>query len=287
MNDIAVRKDLFKVYEKMYFNEQETKEKLANRVQVTLAMIFVGLSASTYMIRMLDYTSDLLLIVCFSLFFFLSITILSFAIYHLVRAFWGNTFAEPPTPEQTENYLIDLEKFNADCIEFYGEEGAKEHLEDVEQEVFYYLYDEYKKCASHNIAINEERSQRIHKAIRYILFSLAPFSISALIYIAADLDVSSPRKETLIENKSLNAQLTNINYGLSLVLKSQDLSNSIAVLENSLSELKNEYDALNEKLKGVELMSDNKPKVAPVKPERPPTRYVKENHEPGKTKENK
>ncbi|EPW4410376.1 hypothetical protein ACWLOZ_004496, partial [Vibrio parahaemolyticus] len=68
---------LFEFYEKLYFHEMQNRDTLYTRVQINFALIFTGFSIVSYMLRMLDFSSNKELALVFAALAILSVTISS------------------------------------------------------------------------------------------------------------------------------------------------------------------------------------------------------------------
>ncbi|WP_279147204.1 hypothetical protein [Photobacterium carnosum] len=83
---------LFELYEKVYFHEMEIREKIVSRVQLTFILVATGYTILSYMLRMLDFNSNLIAIGVFATCALVTFLISLGCLYYLVRAFWGNTY---------------------------------------------------------------------------------------------------------------------------------------------------------------------------------------------------
>ncbi|MFA0730444.1 hypothetical protein, partial [Vibrio sp. 10N.222.48.A4] len=83
---------LFELYEKLYFHEMEVREKITGRVQVTFALVATGYTILSYMLRMLDFTSNKFAVSTFVICTAVTFLISFGCLYYLIRAFWGNTY---------------------------------------------------------------------------------------------------------------------------------------------------------------------------------------------------
>ncbi|EKF9989639.1 hypothetical protein [Vibrio cholerae] len=97
-------------------------------------------------------------------------------------------------------------------IESYNNENPETKVPeiDVDRYVYSFIYDKFRDCSSHNTEVNDRRSAHIHDSFRWLLRTAIPFICASLFFIAGDLDISSPRKETQILNNTLNDKLDKI-----------------------------------------------------------------------------
>jgi len=247
------KQNLYELYEKTYFHEMEVREKLVGRVQINFALIATGFAIISYMIRMLDFEQSHPVIGIFLLSVFISLALSIFCIRHLVRAFWGNEYEGMPVALEIDNYRNELLVHAKNIIDYnslYPEEAQPEV--DVDKEVASFVYNKFRDCSSHNTKVNDQRSEHVHKSFGWLLYSSVPFFIASSLFVIGNLDVSSPRKETLIINASLNEQLTTIAASL------EQLNRPTGVLMS------------------------NKTPPPPPPPAQPPSRRVIENDQPAR-----
>lgn len=250
------KQSLYDLYEKTYFHEMEVREKLVARVQINFALVAAGYAIVSYMIRMLDFSQNSLVICLFSLAVVICLALSCFCISHLVKAFWGNEYQGMPTALEIDNYRTSLiahrseiDKYNSSYPE------ARQSEINVNEMVTDFVYNKFRDCSTHNTNVNDRRSTHIHQSFGWLLYSSIFFIIASLFFILGNLDVSSPRKETPISNSSLTKQLVKVT----------------SILE-----------AINESIgdsKGVE-MSNNKTPPPPPPPSQPQPRRIIESDQP-------
>ncbi|WP_421293352.1 hypothetical protein [Aeromonas veronii] len=246
------KQGLYELYEKTYFHEMEVREKLVGRVQINFALIATGFAIISYMIRMLDFEQNHLVIGVFILSVLASFSISFFCIRHLVKAFWGNEYEGMPIALEIDNYRTQLLVY-AEEIRAYNSlypELTQPEV-DIDQEVSNFVYNKFRDCSSHNTKINDRRSEHVHKSFGWLLYSSIPFLIASTLFVIGDLDVSSPRKETPTINTTLNKQLTAIAVSIDQLKQSQGVT-----------------------------MSNKTPPPPPPPPAQPPSRRVIENDQP-------
>ncbi|WP_346830018.1 hypothetical protein ABDX87_23465 [Pseudomonas abietaniphila] len=214
------RSELLIVFEKMYLQENDTKEKITIRVQLVFSLILALVAVSSYMLRMLDFTeskpvalSILVLVLVFLLCLGLSGVL-------AVRAFWGNTFKQMPAASEIKNYCNALVQYNleVEAIKDSLDDGTQEV--DIKSELDGYLSDAFEECATHNADVNFKRSTMVHQSFKWLLTSLIPLAISATLFVGLDMDVSSPRKNYQVIDKYVGDQLGKIDSSLSAMTES-------------------------------------------------------------------
>lgn len=221
------KKSLYNLYEKTYFYEMEVREKIVGRVQINFALIATGFAALSYMSRMLDLEKNNILIIAFIALLLTSIMLSFICIRHLVLAFWGNEYQGMPTAIEIDSYRLDL-LAHAQDIEKYNlqyPEAAQPKVY-VDQMLYDYMYNKFRDCSSFNTKVNDKRSDNLHKSFRWLLYSSIPFLLASVLFVIGNLDVSSPRKETLIINNTLNEKLESIENTLNVLTKANGVNMS-------------------------------------------------------------
>ncbi|HDL7730840.1 TPA: hypothetical protein PXP20_004043 [Yersinia enterocolitica] len=185
---------LHNLYEKLYFQQLEYKDKLHNRIQVIFGLIvFIG-TIITYVIKNISFNSGLIT-PCIVLFFLIiSFVILFFSCLILKRCFFGNKYKQLGTPEDINKYLnelIEREKAAKEYCSYYGTQLDEDFLSDVN--IREYICDELISSVSDNMKLNDKRSEEIYKATNLMFKSVIPLIIAVAIFLIADLDATSVR----------------------------------------------------------------------------------------------
>ncbi|CAI2312765.1 hypothetical protein [Vibrio parahaemolyticus] len=202
------KKSLFKLYRELYFHEMDVKEKLVARTQISFAVVVTAFTVISYMIRMLDYNSNCYAVAFFVVFVSISTLILIASLWFLIHSFSWRSYRGIPSPSKTDNYRIELIE-HRDALVAYNEENPEhqQELYDVDEVMESYLYENFKVCSTHNTEVNDGRSGYARDGFKWVLTALLPLAIASSIFIIADLDTSSPRKELLIKDSNVTAQL--------------------------------------------------------------------------------
>jgi hypothetical protein len=274
--------NLSKLYQEMYYHELDVKEKIVNRLQLTFAFHATLLTATIYMLRMIDLKSPLIALILF----FSGLIILLFylikSIKEAITAFWGNTYKALATSNDIEAYRRQCIQYAEDLTQYNNDNNCKNGENYLpEQSIDDFLYKEFSKCASHNSKVNEIRSGKNHLAIKYLLFSTIPFLIIALLFTIFDMDTASPRKQFLIEYQGLTSSIEKIS-----TIMGNDLVPILLRIEED-----RKRDILTSQLKDTKMPEENtqkggaetkpsKPSNPPVPPEPPRTRSILEDTGP-------
>ncbi|MGF1899470.1 hypothetical protein [Aliivibrio sifiae] len=215
------KKNLYDLYEKTYFHEMEVREKLVGRVQINFALVATGYAILSYMVRMLDFEQNPVVIGLFIISVSICLVLSFYCIRRLVKAFWGNEYQGMPTGLEIDDYRTQLvshklkiDNYNAEYLD------ATQPEINVDEMVADFVYNQFRDCSTHNTKINDSRSFNIHKSFGWLLYCSIPLFIASSLFIIGNLDVSSPRKETPISNKSLTEQFVNITTVLETINES-------------------------------------------------------------------
>jgi hypothetical protein len=187
------KKELFKLYEKLYFHEIESRDKITSRLQLPLAIFVSILSMLGFMIRNINFHLDTTLIVSYYVCLFITITPVFFGIYYFIKAFYGHEYQLMPTASETEEYNLKLHKTYEEFDS--GKELAEKYLTE-------YLYKDYHECSSVNSETNDKRSEFIHRSNFFIILSILPLLVTFLMFSFAHID----------KNNKDNTQETSTKY---------------------------------------------------------------------------
>lgn len=146
---------LFLLYEKLYFQELERREKLSARLNVPLAILVAVFGFLSFMlnkapIAILGWSSFL-----FWAFFLLASCAAAVGAWFFKASWFGHTDKLLPTATETEAYRSEL-------ISFYNDFDEKEQL--VESSLQKYLYDYYQQFSSENTVNNDARAYHLYQA---------------------------------------------------------------------------------------------------------------------------
>lgn len=197
------KKELFSLYEKLYFHEIDHREKITTRLQLPLAIFISLITILGYMIQNVDYTSSsITLIVIFLIFYLIGSFLVITGIVFFIKTFYGHTYEYLPTAKETENYN-SLLKATYDSYEG-GEKIAEKHFDD-------YLYKYFCECSSMISDINQKRSDFLHKANTLIIFSITPILISFIIFNCFNLNKCNREKIYKINIENIHDLINKIN----------------------------------------------------------------------------
>lgn len=191
------RDKLFELYEKLYFSEIETKDKLHARVQVVFSLIVISVTILTYLTKNISFEYCWQLSLGVVILIFCSFIAIGYSCLRLQKAFWGNKFRYVTTPKELNAYREQLVKYEIDFIEYCLDNDIQYRNEHEPGEVFRkHILNELTDCTDWNTRQNEDRSSEIFESIKWFFISLVPLVLAVAIFLIADLDSASPRKST-------------------------------------------------------------------------------------------
>lgn len=181
--------ELRQFYEKLYFQEVESREKIHARLQLPLTLILAIIGAIAFLLQNFDYQAGrwtalrvvfLFLLTCGSF-------TLILAMKWFVDALYNNEYYFPPDSSKTADYRDLLEQTYRD---FPQSEQLVAHAMDK------YLTDYYIEYAAFNTRVNDRRSAFIHRCTGAIIASAVLFIASFLAFYFGDLDKSRIKSAT-------------------------------------------------------------------------------------------
>ncbi|HFD0468445.1 TPA: hypothetical protein ACF01X_001733 [Yersinia enterocolitica] len=189
------------LYEKLYFNENETKEKLHARVQGVFAFALIIATVISYIFKNITYGSTLLNLIII----ILNITaciLLAYALWLLKKAFWGNEYAIFFTPKEISDLLVECQEYCKNIVEYNDENPLfPVAAMDANQLLDEMVCERFELAATNNIDVNLVRSDNIHKAIHKMFVSLIPLTLAMVVFLIGNLDSSAPRNASSGETK--------------------------------------------------------------------------------------
>lgn len=245
------QEDLFNLYEKLYFHELETREKILNRLQIPLAIIVSFVSFYGYVAKGIDLSNEFWNVILYVL-LLLSLILFSLSLYNFIRAFFNHTYELIPTAVETEGYRKQL-------IEHYKGYATSGQL--VEDAFDNYLYKYYAECATANTKINDKRSSFIHNCNKWLVSNLPFLFLVFLIFSFCGVDKNSKEKEYSV--KILNPiELESVNTPIETrsIIENGEIN---VDLSNSVKELLNDRRAKEERRQSTPAASAAPEEVAP------------------------
>ncbi|MDN3701974.1 hypothetical protein QWY96_15685 [Vibrio artabrorum] len=207
-------KETYNVLKGIYFHEQQVREQMIPRVQINLGVYITFLAMFAYMVRMMDYDSNLYAIGSFYVFGLIFLILIILSMKYTKIAFVGAEYRNFSKATEVLEYNTKLHE-RVDEIAKYNETyGTKELTPDPDKHTDRFTIRLLTQCIDHNSAINESRRIAIKCSIEWLIKSIVPLGLLSAVFVVADLDVSSPRKNTLIQDKNVAKEISVLSSAL-------------------------------------------------------------------------
>lgn len=183
-------------YEKLYFSEIENKDKIHTRAQAIFGFTVITATILTYLIKNTSYEEHPVFATISTVFTLVSFALLFWSSLLLKNVMWGNEFQYCPTPNvlyEHHKALIDYEVIYRKYCDDNEIEYDDSHNPD--RKLWEYITTELRECASWNTEKNELRSSNLFESTKYLVWSWIPLIIGVMLFLGADLDAASPRKD--------------------------------------------------------------------------------------------
>lgn len=173
------QEELLKLYEKLYFHELDSRDKLTSRLQLSLAVLTALVGALGYILLRLNLAAaspaaGVIFIVSYAI----AVALVGSAGWHFIRALWNHSYECLPVATAIEDYrneLINTYKAFED-----GAEDVSTHFQD-------FLGRYFRECASKNAEVNKIRADRLHDSLSFVVYSVVPILISVLSFALGGL----------------------------------------------------------------------------------------------------
>ncbi len=184
---------LRELYEKLYFHEVESRDKINSRLQIPLTLIVTIVGATAFLLQNYPYEEFHLATwhAMFAFFMLASLIALGFAIFFFSRSWWNNAYTFLPVAADTIAYEKTLQ-------ETYGEFAEKNEL--VAKYLEAYITNAYVEYSSENAKVNDVRSAYIHRANASIILTAVLLFCAFLAFYFGGLDrsrVSKPQEVSI------------------------------------------------------------------------------------------
>lgn len=173
------RKALFKLYEKLYFQEIEAREKINARLQLPLAIIIAQIGVVVYIFKTVKSFEFSFGYFCLIISLLVTIIALGFAVYYFVRSWFNYTYRFLPTARETDNYRKLLEEHYKDLTD------KDNYIQDALSD---YLYNAYVESSSHNTLNNDRRSAFLHKTTSRLIISFVSSLLTMIFFYFGNFD---------------------------------------------------------------------------------------------------
>lgn len=162
-------------YEKLYFHELDSREKLTGRLQLSLAILTAFVAAFAYVVSRTTFQSEpgSVAFAVFVASLASSAALLLAAAIFFIKALWGHSYECLPLATKIEEYRLLL----TDTYKDY-EDG--ELLSTDYHKRFLVRY--FAECASLNASVNERRYKFLHYCVSYTVYSLPALVLLGLAF---------------------------------------------------------------------------------------------------------
>ena len=178
--------ELKTLYEKLYFEESDARDRIHARLQLPLTLIIAIIGALAFLLQNLVpvATPGGYLFV-----FMLTVTsaFLIIAIIFFIRAHYNHEYLFVPDSAETAKYRLLLE-------ETYQQRPDAGALIASAMEKFIVGY--FIEYAAHNTRVNDRRAAYIHKCTEAIIAAVMALSAAFLVFYFSDLDKSKSKAPT-------------------------------------------------------------------------------------------
>ncbi|MBF0462469.1 MAG: hypothetical protein HQL87_13875 [Magnetococcales bacterium] len=179
--------DLFQFYEKLYFHEIDSREKLNSRLQTPLTLIISLIGVHAFLLQNYGHSGFSNTVILFTCLVVLSAATLVRAIVCFVKSWHNNEYVLLPAAQETEEYrrLLDetYESYDA------GNDLSSRYFLD-------YLLSSFIRCSSENTQCNDRRSIWLHKTNTAIIATTIIVFCAFLAFFFGDLDKDNVKKIT-------------------------------------------------------------------------------------------
>lgn len=181
------KKELFRLYETLYFHEIEAREKLNSRLQTPLTLIVSLVGALAFLVQNYEHRPGNALATSFVFSSLLAAAALIVATHFFVRSWMGTKYFFLPSALETDAYRQTLVAHYAPYE--HGDEIASEKFSE-------YVLSYYIKYSSANTDANDIRSLYIHRTNIAIIAAAALAFVAFLFFYFGDFDKAKVQKTT-------------------------------------------------------------------------------------------
>jgi hypothetical protein len=175
--------ELKQFYEKLYFHEIDSRDKVQGRLQLSLTLLLAVSGAVVFLFQNFDYQTGVWTALrwTFAFFFCMGTILLVVGMVFFVKAFYNNAYYFLPDSKQTAEYKKLLETT-------YEEFDEREKL--VSEALDQYITGYYIEYAAFNTQTNDRRSAYVHLCNGAIVGAAVLFIAAFLAFYFGDLDKS-------------------------------------------------------------------------------------------------
>lgn len=191
----------FVFYEKQYYHEIETKQKIDLRLQTIIIFTFAWLNVSSYTLQVIDYDNNKLIALIFYNLMAMYAVFVFISLRYSIFYFYGNVYQYLQPPSVFEDYYNEVNEY------YTKYENDSEY---ADKELKDFIRENLISATDYNSKLNDKRSQKAFESIKWLVIAFIPFFIAFSIFIAFKLDLKHPTKPILIEEKNLSGVYNNV-----------------------------------------------------------------------------
>jgi hypothetical protein len=194
--------ELKQLYEKLYFQEIDARDKIQGRLQLSLTLLLALGGVVAFLMQNFDYQTGQWTPIRGAFVFFVctGAVALVVATVYFVKAFWNNTYYFLPDSAQTAEYKRVLD-------ETYAQYEDRERL--VARAMDDYVFGYYVEYAAFNTRANDRRSAYVHLCNGGTISAAFFFALAFLAFYFGELDKGRIRQPTEISiTKPVDVRVT-------------------------------------------------------------------------------
>jgi hypothetical protein len=186
------RKERFALYEKLYFNELDRREKISTRLALPFAVLVATASLLSFMLNSGTMPKDGNYGISFWVLFLSACSTLAIGAWFFRKAWFGHTDKLLPTASDIEAYYEELLKT------YMGYEKSDELVKSAFDS---FLFSHYAQFSSENAINNDQRSYNIYR-------STVSLTVSVLLSFAASVPFFLAKQEVPNDQTRSSASAT-------------------------------------------------------------------------------
>lgn len=186
------RKERFALYEKLYFNELDRREKISTRLALPFAVLVATASLLSFMLNSGTMPKDGNYGISFWVLFLSACSALAIGAWFFRKAWFGHTDKLLPTASDIEAYYEELLKT------YMGYEKSDELVKSAFDS---FLFSHYAQFSSENAINNDQRSYNIYR-------STVSLTVSVLLSFAASVPFFLAKQEVPNDQTRSSASAT-------------------------------------------------------------------------------
>ncbi|CAK3828610.1 hypothetical protein MCT05_04350 [Vibrio aestuarianus] len=178
------KQDVLSLYKEQYAHELDKRDSINSSIQVRGAILATIITILVYVIRNIDLTLPLELLIGLGVITSVGIVLLCKAGYLLLGAYWENEYEYFPYANEVEETRQDM--------------AAKGHFEHNPEVFTDFIIERFSSCAGQIAETNDIRQQRIGRMNRPFKQASILLVTVGLIFTLGDLDAASSRKDVSV-----------------------------------------------------------------------------------------